>query len=177
MQGMFNECSALTSLDLSSFDTSHVTDISYMFDGCYSLISLNLASFDTSNVVNRDLMFYKCSSLSKLSLGKSISIYGTSLPTASGANASKTWQNIGNGSEKKPEGSHSWTSDHFMKQYKGTLDSDTYVLFKERAEPLTMNYVDQDGKSITGVSPVTVAGYVFVSSDKEVTDSKCSSSK
>ena len=32
MDGMFQSCSRLTSLDVSKFDTSKVVDMSYMFD-------------------------------------------------------------------------------------------------------------------------------------------------
>ena len=39
--GMFAGCSSLTSLDLSSFNTSQVTDMRGLFDGCKSLTSLN----------------------------------------------------------------------------------------------------------------------------------------
>jgi len=54
---------ALTSLDLSSFDTSSVTDMNHMFSGCEILTSLNLSSFDTSSVTDMSYMFYNCSSL------------------------------------------------------------------------------------------------------------------
>ena len=46
----------LVSLDLSGFDTSNVTNMSYMFDSCY-LDVLNVSSFDTSNVINMSYMF------------------------------------------------------------------------------------------------------------------------
>ena len=55
---MFYKCSSLTSLDLSSFNTSNVVDMSSMFYNCTSLITLNLSSFDTSKVVNMTTMFY-----------------------------------------------------------------------------------------------------------------------
>ena len=38
---MFNECSSLTSLNLSNFNTNNVKDMSYMFSKCSSLTSLN----------------------------------------------------------------------------------------------------------------------------------------
>ena len=49
-RGMFYGCSSLASLDLSSFDTSSVTDMRGMFNDCSSLASLDLSSFDTSKV-------------------------------------------------------------------------------------------------------------------------------
>ena len=62
MIGMFNLCgmNKLTSLDLSSgnFDTSKVTDMSYMFINMWALTNLNLGdNFDTSNVTNMKHMF------------------------------------------------------------------------------------------------------------------------
>lgn len=65
---MFSECSNLSSLDLSSFDTSNVIDMASMFWKCSNLNSLNLSSFDTSNVTNMCRMFYGCSNLSSLDL-------------------------------------------------------------------------------------------------------------
>ena len=72
---MFSWCSSLTSLDLSSFDTSKVTDMSGMFSGCSSLTSLDLSSFNTSNVKGQPgydggmgHMFSGCSSLTSLDL-------------------------------------------------------------------------------------------------------------
>ena len=50
MSEMFYNCSKLTSLDLSNFDTSKVTDMSGTFSGCSNLTSLDLSNFDTSNV-------------------------------------------------------------------------------------------------------------------------------
>ena len=55
-------------IDLSSYDTSNVTDMRCMFDGCSSLESLDLSGFDTSNVTNMQSMFYGCSSLESLDL-------------------------------------------------------------------------------------------------------------
>ena len=77
MSSMFRGCSSLTSLDLSSFDTSSVTDMSAMFSGCSSLASLDLSSFDTSKVHYMsdcgpdwylEGMFSGCSSLTSLDL-------------------------------------------------------------------------------------------------------------
>lgn len=67
---MFQNCSSLTSLDLSKFDTSKVTNMESMFEGCSSLTSLNLNNFDTSNVTNMMSMFAFCSGLTSLDLSK-----------------------------------------------------------------------------------------------------------
>ena len=58
MGSMFNTCSSLTSLDLSNFNTSQVTDMSYMFVE-FPNIELNLSGFVTSNVINMMSMFAK----------------------------------------------------------------------------------------------------------------------
>ena len=68
MSSMFSGCSALTSLDLSSFNTDNVENMSYMFEGCSSLTSLNISSFNTSKVCWMEGMFYGCSSLTSLNL-------------------------------------------------------------------------------------------------------------
>jgi surface protein len=63
---MFFGCTSLTSLHLSTFDTSSVTNIYGMFQGCSSLTSLDLSTFDTSSVTDMSIMFYGCSSLTSL---------------------------------------------------------------------------------------------------------------
>ena len=68
MSYMFSQCSSLTSLDLSSFNTGNVTDMSYMFYQCSSLTSLDLSNFNTQNVTTMDGMFYNCPSLTSLDL-------------------------------------------------------------------------------------------------------------
>ena len=54
---MFEYCSSLTSLDLSNFNTSKVTNMSDMFYGCKALTSLNISSFNMSNVTDFTSMF------------------------------------------------------------------------------------------------------------------------
>ena len=66
MSSMFYGCSSLTSLDLSSFNTSSVTNMDSMFSGCSSLTSLDLSSFNTSSVTDMQSMFSQCSLLTSL---------------------------------------------------------------------------------------------------------------
>ena len=68
MSFMFSDCSSLTSLDLSNFDTSYVQDMVGMFFGCSSLTSLDLSNFNTSLVRNMFMIFQRCSSLISLDL-------------------------------------------------------------------------------------------------------------
>ena len=68
MSFMFEECSSLTSLDLSSFNTANVTDMCGMFVNCSSLTSLDLSNFNTEKVTNMEAMFSCCYSLASLNL-------------------------------------------------------------------------------------------------------------
>lgn len=70
MYCMFQSCSSLKSLDLSSFDTKNVTNMLMMFAYCKELESLNLRNFNTSSVsgTNMDKMFYGCKKLKYLDL-------------------------------------------------------------------------------------------------------------
>ena len=68
MRGVFNECSNLTSLDVSNFDTQSVTNMKGMFFQCYSLTSLDVSNFDTRNVTDMFGMFFNCNILTSLDL-------------------------------------------------------------------------------------------------------------
>ena len=71
---MFDECSSLQSIDLSSFNTTNVKDMWSMFEGCSSLQSIDLSLFNTTNVKYMRCMFSRCSSLKKENV--KISSYG-----------------------------------------------------------------------------------------------------
>ena len=95
MGGMFQECKELEYLDLSNFDTSNVTNMSFMFANCHKLKEikginqfntnkvadmntmfqachkleyLHLSNFNTSNVINMSWMFNQCNELKYLNL-------------------------------------------------------------------------------------------------------------
>ena len=68
MGRMFSGMSNLIALDLSNFDTSQVTDMRYMFYGMSSLTTLDLSNFDTSMVTNMNAMFAGISKLTTLNL-------------------------------------------------------------------------------------------------------------
>ena len=65
---MFYKCSSLESINLSSINTSNVNNMSYMFHECSSLESIDLSSFNTSNVNNMSCMFSTCTSLESLNI-------------------------------------------------------------------------------------------------------------
>lgn len=63
---MFQHCSSLTSLDVSNFNTSKVTNMAYMFAGGSSSYKMNfteikgLDKFNASNVTDMNTMFQWC---------------------------------------------------------------------------------------------------------------------
>lgn len=68
MSCMFYQCSSLTKLDASNFDTSNVTNMQSMFNGCSSLSKLNLNTWNTNKVTTMYRMFYNCKSIINLDL-------------------------------------------------------------------------------------------------------------
>ena len=68
MDSMFDGCTSLTSLDLSSFNTEKVMGMFRMFYNCHSLTELNLTSFRAPRADRTSAMFAGCSSLTKLDL-------------------------------------------------------------------------------------------------------------
>ena len=68
MEGAFKNCTSLTSLDVSGFNTSNVTTMKEMFYNCsnYDLKSLDLRGFDTGKVTDMSYMFEGCSGLENL---------------------------------------------------------------------------------------------------------------
>ena len=63
---MFYKMKGVTSLDLSHFDTSNVTNMIYMFYGMSNLTNLDVSHFDTSKVTNMADMFGEMSNLTNL---------------------------------------------------------------------------------------------------------------
>ena len=68
MSFMFFNMPNLTTLNLSNFDTSKVTNMSFMFFNMPNLTTLNLSNFDTSKVTNMNSMFAGMSNLATLNL-------------------------------------------------------------------------------------------------------------
>jgi len=68
MASMFPGCSSLTSLDLSSFDTTTVTNMYSLVSGCARLQTIDLSSFNTENVTQMAEMFRDCKALVSLDL-------------------------------------------------------------------------------------------------------------
>ena len=68
MLGIFNCCFSLTSLpDISRWNTNNVANMSYIFSECKSLTSLpDISQWNTNNVTNMEKIFSECSSLISL---------------------------------------------------------------------------------------------------------------
>ena len=73
MESMFRGCSGLTSLDLSNWDTSNITNMESMFRACTELTSLDISNWDTSKVTDMSYMFRGCTSLTEVKMGGDVS--------------------------------------------------------------------------------------------------------
>ena len=62
MTAVFQNVSA-TDVDLSNWDVSSVTNMSYMFDGMRKLTNLNVSGWDTSKVTQMQYLFRNCTNL------------------------------------------------------------------------------------------------------------------
>ena len=67
---MFSGCSALTTLNLSNFDTQSVTNMTGMFSDCRALTTLDVSNFNTQNVTDMSFMFFNCSAITTLDIAK-----------------------------------------------------------------------------------------------------------
>ena len=71
MNGLFLGCFVLETLILGdNFDTSQVTDMTFMFAELRIIESISIESFDTSNVIKMTMMFSNCKSLTSLDVSK-----------------------------------------------------------------------------------------------------------
>ena len=68
MDGMFKNCRLLTSLNLTNFITPKLTKIKEMFYGCQALKYLEIPNIETSNINDMDSLFCDCNSLTSLDI-------------------------------------------------------------------------------------------------------------
>ena len=77
MESMFDGCQRLSSITFNSnFTGGHVTNMKKMFYNCKALTSLDLSSFNTTYVINMSDMFNECTSLSALDLHPNFTMTG-----------------------------------------------------------------------------------------------------
>ena len=70
MSYMFGNCEKLEYINFTNFDTKNVTTMNRMFMDCKNIKYLNLSSFDTKNVKKMNYMFHGCENLLNLDLSK-----------------------------------------------------------------------------------------------------------
>ena len=69
INGLFENCKNIYSIDLSNFNTSKVTDMGYIFNKCNKLkIIKGIEKFNTINVINMRGMFQLCNEIEELNL-------------------------------------------------------------------------------------------------------------
>ena len=143
MKLLFAMCNRLTEIDVSSFDTEKVTSMYGMFGECSSLISLDLSSFNTQNVAFMQFMFYGCPSLTSIFVGDGFTV-------SDGCNG----ENMFAYSSKLPNydatktGKEMANADngYFLKCEKGAT---TWVGYDEATKTLSFHY-DAQRKSASG---------------------------
>ena len=87
MSFMFSNCSNLTTLDVSNFDTSNVNDFSSMFQN-YKGTILDVSGFNTSKATDMSYMFFNCSNITTLDL--------SNFDTSNVNNMNNTFSNLNN---------------------------------------------------------------------------------
>ena len=65
---MFFNCTNITKIDLSFFNSKKVNKMHHMFSRCYNLNEIDLRDFNTLNVTDMSFLFSKCKSLPHLEL-------------------------------------------------------------------------------------------------------------
>lgn len=66
IKGMFYNCINFDSENINFWDTSNITDMSYLFYKCFNisyLSEINFSSWNTSNVTNMEYMFYNTNNI------------------------------------------------------------------------------------------------------------------
>lgn len=66
---MFTNFSNLEEVDLTTVDSSEVTDVSYMFCHCTNLKSVNMHNWNTAQITDFSYMFNRCHALETLEIG------------------------------------------------------------------------------------------------------------
>ena len=69
MQYMFHNCNVLTSVDVTGFNTSNVTNMQGLFYKCHKLQTIDVSNFNTAKVTNMSWMFFGCYDVTKIFAG------------------------------------------------------------------------------------------------------------
>ena len=84
---MFSNCSSLTNIDLSNFNTQNVINMSYMFNRCNTLTNIDLSIFNTQNVTYMSGMFSGCNSLTNIDDSLNFKFRSVEMDMFSGCNS------------------------------------------------------------------------------------------
>ncbi len=79
MESMFEGCSGLEKIKLSTFGSENIMEMSNLFNGCTNLKSIEFVNFDTHNVTAMDEMFKECRSLEKIDVSAFVTDKVTSM--------------------------------------------------------------------------------------------------
>ncbi len=160
---MFANDSKLENLDLTTFDTSNVTNLTAMFAHDAALKVLDLSSFDTKQVYSMKAMFAGDEGLKRLDLSSfdmrknvgTLNMLATGdYPPQElklGANVILTsdmnlpdpeetdvytgfWENVGEGNAEEPAGQYIYDSFDLLTLFQGQKIADTYVWQKKSTE-------------------------------------------
>lgn len=208
MQVMFALDSRLTDLDLSGIDNTLVTNNYMMLSNDYNLVNLNLGNWSAPVGSSAAMLGYNLGTLKKISnlhqitlssqmkmgTGTFLELNDTQYPLFDGTVYTGKWENIKD--QYQPVGTAGkrvYTMSELESLYDGThtdelAANETYVweplLTPEKAagEPVTIHYVDQNGRTIkdddqkTGkvdetytIEPATIAGYTLKETQGSVT--------
>ena len=70
MAAMCQNCNSLITLDVSNWNTTNVTDMRGTFNKCIALTTLDVSKWDVSNVTSMYLMFQQCERVTALDVSK-----------------------------------------------------------------------------------------------------------
>lgn len=168
MRGMFSTCSKIESIDLSSFDTSHVASFQNVFSGCNSLARLTVdnSKFVLDSVTDFNGSFAQCRLLKKIPLSLRSGHVATCQNMFSGCENLKTLNLLEFNTKDvgTTQGSMSGMFDGCSKLSEVTLGSD--FVFGNGAvlpEQTRTNVFDADGKwyigGEVGYTPQGIAEY------------------
>ena len=160
ISSMFDGCSSLTTLDLSSFNTAKVTQLQVMFNGCSSLTTIDLSSFNTASVTNMNKMFYDCSSLESIYVGDGWSTANVNsssgmfyeckkLPNYKSGKTDKTNAHTGEGGYLKVK-----AKTYKVTLQEGTEDADKWTIPAEAEEVATVTATYSGTRKVKSVKAV-----------------------
>ena len=145
-------------IDLSNFNTSHVTNMRSMFDGMFNLTTLDLSSFDTSNVTNMRAMFYDMRNLTTLNLSNFNTSKVTNMRSMFARMHSLTLLNLSNFDTSNVTDMsfmfahmHSLTSLN-LSNFDTSKVTNMYAMFNDMSNLTTLNLSNFDTSNVTDMS-------------------------